>query len=264
MSKRQGLTLIELLVIIAILAILIGLLLPAIERVRTASARMACQNNMRQIGLALANYSDKHESLLPAGTIVDSAAEPKQRLSFLVHLLPYIEQEGVYKKIDRKLGWDAPENQPAAATLIRTFVCPAAPTALKIETSYVGVTGVGGDSATLPADHPRAGAFSHDQPRKVKDAANTLVMLETQSDNGPWAAGGSPTLRFIPRGEPTPIAQGGAFGAMHHESRWGKVSAAANGLFADGSVRTLGADTGPEVLAAMACLTGRAPPSPDQ
>jgi prepilin-type N-terminal cleavage/methylation domain-containing protein len=264
MSKRQGLTLIELLVVIAIVAIFIGLLLPAVERVRTAAARVQCQNNMKQVAIALANYSDKHEGLLPAGTIVDSAAEPKQRLSFLVHLLPYLEQEGVYKKIDRKQGWDAPDNQLAAATPLRVFVCPAAPSTPKNEAYYVGVTGVGGDSATLPADHPRAGAFSYDQPRKAKDAATTLVMLETQSDNCPWAAGGSPTLRFLPRGEPKPIAADGAFGAMHHESRWGKVSAAANALFADGTVRTLNADTAPEVLAAMACLTGRAPPSPDE
>jgi len=103
--RERGFTLIELLVVIAIIAILIALLVPAVQKVRESAARMTCTNNMKQLGIALHNYHSVYQKLPPSThhnniTWVGAFDTPSQSMHGLVKLLPYIEQEALYKTFD--------------------------------------------------------------------------------------------------------------------------------------------------------------------
>ena len=131
-GKRHGFTLIELLVVIAIIAILIGLLLPAVQKVREAAARMQCTNNLKQLGLACHNYASANNDAFPAlGTTVYPAGLPIFRDVF-VDLLPYIEQGNLYTQFgtpsdEHSLEGAAP-NYTASAVVLKVHTCPSDPT----------------------------------------------------------------------------------------------------------------------------------------
>ena len=103
-AQRTGLTLVEFLVVVVIIGVIIGMLLPATRRVREASRRTACKNNLRQLGLALHNYASDHERFpMGVGVTDQDGVLQAQPLSGVVTLLPYIEMNALYNEISQPM-----------------------------------------------------------------------------------------------------------------------------------------------------------------
>jgi prepilin-type N-terminal cleavage/methylation domain-containing protein/prepilin-type processing-associated H-X9-DG protein len=128
-SSRQGFTLIELLVVIAIIAVLIGLLLPAVQKVRESAASAQCTNNLHQIGIALHSYHDNNGTFPPGHYVVGPLGDGGNNCTYFANwailILPYIEQDNLYKQYNNNVRNTAAVNQPVAQQYVSVYTCPS-------------------------------------------------------------------------------------------------------------------------------------------
>jgi prepilin-type N-terminal cleavage/methylation domain-containing protein/prepilin-type processing-associated H-X9-DG protein len=203
--SRMGFTLIELLVVIAIIAILIGLLLPAVQKVREAAARMSCSNNLKQLGIALHSYHDANNKM-PPGSSTDQAPYGTNGgwgSSWKVFILPYIEQGNIYDKwqFNGNSGYVNGTNMPIInQKTIKPYRCPSSPIpeyyansnnagSIEMMSSY---TGVAGSSSATDAVNTGYGyksgsgiLFNHGivTMTSITDGTSNTIMVGEQSDH---------------------------------------------------------------------------------
>jgi len=191
---RAGFTLIELLVVIAIIAILIGLLLPAVQKVREAAARAKCVNNLKQLGLGLQTYHDtfdRYPGYRPSGLASTNAM--RKSTGWMYQILPFIEQQNVFNLPFTTL---ATFDSTFGPIVINTFLCPSNPTP-SIDgggtalTNYLAVTGrQRNEWSTLGGDTGVVGVFPSTNRVRIASitdgTSNTIVFGERP----PWVAGG--------------------------------------------------------------------------
>jgi prepilin-type N-terminal cleavage/methylation domain-containing protein/prepilin-type processing-associated H-X9-DG protein len=141
---RKGFTLIELLVVIAIIAVLVALLLPAVQQARETARRAECKNHLKQIGLACHNYNEIFSSVPPSQ--LGPLRDPDH--NWLTLILPQLDQDALYYQYDFNVPWDDPSNQTAISTQIATLKCPSTPRSDDVDNLGNGLTAAAHDYAT--------------------------------------------------------------------------------------------------------------------
>ncbi len=209
-GRRSAFTLIELLVVIAIIAVLIALLLPAVQKVREAAARSRCENNMHQIALALHSYHEAYGGFPPEQLNTPNGSQH----CWATLILPYLEQVGLYQLYDMNATWDdaTTNDNGTIQHVIGTYLCPSGPPAPP-RTAAIGADGIGRgvndypaitvinpipnsfapSTATLPADATYHGVLGYNISRRetdIKDgSSNTVMVAEDGGRNQEWYNG---------------------------------------------------------------------------
>jgi type II secretory pathway pseudopilin PulG len=271
MSNRFRL--IELVMVVAVVAILAALLIPAMFAAREAARRSTCENNLKQLGLGLLNYSDVYLAF-PPGTIGNRELPPAERFSWYPSIWHFVEGKPPRLLIDESQAWNAEVNrypkiectidwsEPTERTEIRPlsshrlFGCPSArrrEQVLGIEvTQYVGMAGLGLQSPDVDIKQPGCGVWGYDRQTKISDvfdaSSATISLIETNLKPGPWLAGGPPTVRGVDAAAMPYIGPSQQFGGLHSDCPAAML---------DGSVRHLANQTDPTAFAAMITISGQ-------
>ncbi len=274
---RRAFTLIELLVVIAIIAVLIGLLLPAVQQVRAAAGRTSCQNNLKQLALSLHNYESANGVFPPSRTTVGS---DKKFNSWTPLGLPYVEQSAIGAGWNFAVRWDSEPNLTLCRLPLKLFRCPAAPeNRTPAAMGMVGPGDYGSLNEVKPAFYTAAGItmpgnavgmLQKGVPTKataISDGLSNTIMLGEDA--------GRPSLYVGTTLQSTPATNGfGGWGdpdtgfAMSSTSYPDAINRGNDGEFysfhvglvevamGDGSVRAVAQSTPPAVLAGMVTAQG--------
>ena len=205
-KKQCGFTLVELLVVIAIIGVLVSLLLPAVQAAREAARRCSCLNNISQLALAVHSYEFSAEHL-PAGSTHPEGpirSEPEgQHVSWLVQILPYVEQHNAYRLFDQQAGAYATKNSKIRSLRIRTFVCPSFPGASQSEDEKAARTTYAAcyNDQESPIDTDNNGLLFLNSKIRFTDildgSSQTILLGEYRADDDElgWVSGTRAILR---------------------------------------------------------------------
>jgi prepilin-type processing-associated H-X9-DG protein len=228
-TGRRRSWLIEALAVFAVLGILVALLLPARREAREAARRMSCSNNLKQLVLGLHNYHDRYGAFPPACT-VDADGKPLH--SWRTLILPFIEQQVLYDKIDLSQPWDHPANREAFDTSVVSYQCPS----VELDENYTTYLAVVAPGSCLRPGESCALVDVTD------DHSKSLVLLEVSSQRSVhWMSPND-------AGAPWELD----FGKPEHQPH----PSGCNAAFVDGGVRFLSANMDEPTLRAMVTIDG--------
>lgn len=204
--KRGGFTLVELLVVVAIIGILISMMLPAIQAAREAARRLTCRNNLTNLGLALQNYQNAHEVLPPGVTDPKGPIRNVPRglhVGWLVQVLPYIEEEVTFGHVDLAAGVYHPNNAPVRSISIALFICPSYAGMSQLEDGAAWISNYAGchHDVEAPIDEDNHGVLflnSRISDKDVLDGTTHTIYVGEKLAEGTdlgWMSGTRATLR---------------------------------------------------------------------